>query len=425
MNPKLLAALREQTEARQAYNALTEEAAEADVAAADARVAAADQAIIEALELPANAPPELRDRISLGRYLHAFAEDRIADGAEAELRQELKLSDQAVPLEAMLPLPEDRADNISPQGTDGNALSIGAVNQTSGPLLTRVFTATDTAFLGVAMPTVPAGERVYPVMTDGTSPGMVARGSAGADAGAAKFAVVNASPHRLTGRYVFDLEGVATLGGLLESTLRADLRAAMGFALDAQVLAGSNAGGQVQGLLGQLDLTLPPGSAFGTAALANDVSAVMAWLTAKAMVTGTPDGKYARTEAGLRILVGSDTYSLLRSVYRGSENQGEDLDGIAMIANLGARLSRSFQIPASATATISPKASASTKKVQSLIVNMEPGAAVAPVWQGITMIRDPYSEASKAQVVLTAHMLFDFVMRRKDGWKRYAVRTEA
>ena len=46
---------------------------------------------------------------------------------------------------------------------------------------------------------------------------------------------------------------------------------------------------------------------------------------------------------------------------------------------------------------------------------------MVPVWQGITMIRDPYTDAGKAQVVLTAHMLFDFVFRRKDGWKDLAV----
>ena len=34
------------------------------------------------------------------------------------------------------------------------------------------------------------------------------------------------------------------------------------------------------------------------------------------------------------------------------------------------------------------------------------------------MIRDPYTNAHKAQIALTAHMLFGFVFKRKDGWKR-------
>ena len=58
-------------------------------------------------------------------------------------------------------------------------------------------------------------------------------------------------------------------------------------------------------------------------------------------------------------------------------------------------------------------------------MNAEPGAAVAPVWQGITMIRDPYTEAGEGRIQLTAHMLFDFVMRRTDGWEHYWIRTES
>lgn len=424
MKDKLRKALREQAEARQAFNALAEDASEADVQAAEARAAAADQAVIEALAeddgTEADGPAELRDRISLARYLHAFAEDRIADGAEAEMRQELGLSDYAIPLEAMLPTPEERADAISPQNQAGNApLDFGTVYQTTGPMLDRVFTATDAAFLGVAMPTVPPGERVYPVMTDGTDAGMVARGAAGPDAGAAKFAVVNATPHRLTGRYAFDLEGVATLGGMLESTLRADLRRVMGWRMDNQILLGDGAGANIDGLNNTLTLVAPPGVEFA----GNDVPA-MTWDTWRKLGYAGLDGRYSRTEADIRLLIGGDSYSLGRETFRNA-NAADANDAIGAMRALGMTVRRSFLLPAPAVATISPKTANSTKKVQPAIANAEPRAAVAPVWQGITMIRDPYSEASKAQVLITAHMLFDFVMRRKDGWKRYAIRTEA
>jgi len=421
MNEELRAALREQTEARQAHNALRDDAQEPEVRAAEARIAAADQAVVEALETsttPAE-PHELRDRISLGRYLAALAEDRVVDGAEAELRTELGLSDQAIPLEAMLPTPEERADAVSPQDTAGNALAFGTVNQTTGPMLNRVFTATDTAFLGVAMPMVPAGERVYPVMTDGTAAGMVARSAEAPDAGAAKFSVVNATPHRLSGRYVFDLEGVATLGGMLESTLRADLRLAMGFAMDQQILGGDGAGANVSGLLKVLTLQAPPGKA---GVFNNNDVALLDWQGYRELFTMGLDGKYARTEGDIRMLIGTDTYNIARNSFRAGNNA--ERDAIESVAQFGGRTRHSFLIPASAVATIPPKNANSTKKVQSAIRATE-NAAVAPVWQGITMIRDPYSSAGKAEVILTAHMLYDFVMRRTDGWKRYAIRTEA
>lgn len=411
MNPELRAALTAQIEARQALNALADDAAPEDRTAAIAALNEADQKVVELLASePTEAPPDLRDRISLGRYLGFIAEQRQADGAEQELRQELKLSDQAVPLEALLPLPEERADAVSPQNAAGAPLPPGTINITTGPMLQRVFVQTDTAFLGVGMPTVPPGMRRYPVMVGGTDASMQAR-AAQPDAGAAKFDVVDASPHRLTGRYVLDLEGVAEMGGLLESTLRSDLRMVMGFQLDSQVLLGSGADNQVTGLINQLDLLNPPGTAVGAD------SAQLTWANARQIATDGLDGRYARTEADIRLLIGGDTYSVMRSLYRTDQSE---IDAAAALRALGTMMRRSFQIPAPAKLTVKGQ-SESGKKLQRALANSEPGAAVAPVWQGITMIRDPYTEAGKAQIVITAHMLFDMVMRRKDGWKQYAI----
>ena len=418
MNETLRAALLAQVEARQALNALPAEATDEDRAAGVAALNEADQRVAELLaETPADAPEELRDRVSLGRYLTGIAEQRALDGAEGELRTEIGLSDQAIPLECLLPTPEERADAVSPQNATGQPLPSGAINLTTGPLLNRVFTETDTAYLGIAMPMVPPGERRYPVMTGGTTASMQARAGE-PDAGAARFDVVDANPHRLTGRYVLDLEGVAEMGGLLESTLRADLRRVMGFQFDTQVLNGDGTGANVSGLVKQLDLVLPPGATFQ----GNDPSAVPNWAAFKAMLTDGLDGAYARTEGDIRLLIGGATYTLARSLYRTNDSE---MDAIAMMRGLGATVRRSFQIAKPAVATISPKTAASNKAVQSAVMNAEPGAAVAPVWQGITMIRDPYTNAGKAQIVLTAHMLFDFIMRRKDGWGRWAIRTEA
>jgi len=434
MHLRLMAALKAQAEARQAYNALGADADEAELRVKLEAVQAADQAVVEAFEQGAAAPAELRDRVSLGRYLMAFAGQSQADGAERELRAELGLSDQALPLEVLLPTPEERAglearaDAVSPQNVGGTAaLSFGSVFQTTGPLLSRVFTQTDTAFLGVSMPMVPAGERIYPVMAGGTDAGMVARGSAGADAGSAKFDVVSATPHRLTGRYVFDLEGVAALGGMLESTLRSDLRMVLGFQMDSQVLNGDGTGANVSGIVKSLPLVLPPGAVFdGTAK--GDPSAQADWHSFRRMGYRGLDGKYARMESDIRILLGQESYQRAREVFL--TGAADAKDAVMALRELGVAVRQSFLIADPAVADIDGNndgkgGTASTKEVQSAIAAAEPGAAVAPVWQGITMIRDPYTEANKAQIVITAHMLFDFVLRRSDGWKRYAVRTEA
>jgi len=422
MNKELKEAMLKQIEARQALNKMDAKAKPEERASMVETLNKADQLVAELLakqEDKTTAPIELRHQIKLGRYLHAFAKDAVADGPEQELRQELKLTDDALPLEALLDL-EDRADQVSPQTADATKnqqLASGAINRTTGPMLNRVFKATDSAFLGVQMPTVPPGERRYPVMTAGTTAAMVARG-AQQDAGPARFDVVDANPHRLSARYVFDLEGVAELGGLLESTLRSDLRMAMGYALDLQVLNGDGTGANVTGLLNQFPLELQPGTTFST----NDSSNVLNWQLAKQLGYGSLDGIYSTTEADIRCLVGQDTYNIMRSVYR--TNNSDDEDGADILRRSGAPLRLSFQIPASGKLRFAGKSANTSKNHQKLLINSEPRAAVAPVWQGVTMIRDPYTNAGKGQIVLTANMMFDLVMRRKDGWKLYGIRTE-
>ena len=427
MNPEIRAAFLAQIEARNALNGLDETAtAETRQAAIDA-LAAADQDLKDAIEaLPENIEQRerqpLADRVSLSRYMLGVLEQRGVDGAEAELRSELKLSDQAIPWEALAAPAEERADAVSPQNKAGQPLPYGTINVTTAGILSRVFTRTDTGFLGVSMPGVAAGQRRFPVMVDGTAASMQGRGDE-PDAGAAKFDVVDATPHRLTGRYVLDIEGLAEMGQALEGQLRADLRTEMGYQMDRQILLGDGTGANVTGLLTALDLVLPPGAAFGSGATANDVSAQISWAAWKKIATNGLDGKYAVMESDIRLLIGQDSYVLGREQYRSDDV--ESPDALATLGMLGTAVRQSFQIPASAVATIEPKSANSTKKVQNAIFNSEPGAAVAPIWQGLTMIRDPYTEAGKGQVIMTAHMMFDFIMRRKDGWKRIAIRTEA
>ena len=408
MNDELRAALTAQTETRQAFNALPDDAEESAVTEARNALNDADAALLAALEKAGatEAPEELRERVSLGNYMTTVVHDRALAGPEKELNAELRLQDNVVPIEALESQIETRADAISPQNAAGAALPAGTVNTTTAPILSRVFTRTDAAFLGVGMPMVPPGERVYPVMTTGTSAAMQARG-AKPDAGAAKFDVVNATPNRLTGRYVFDLEGVAELGAVLEPTLRSDLRMEMGFQLDTQVLLGDGTGANVSGLIKTLADTGYPDTAASQTQLD--------WANIKDLPIKFLDGKYARTESDFRLLIGKGFYSRARAVYR-TDASGDSMDAIAELMRLGTMARQSFQIPAE-TAILS----GATKRQEHAILSAEPSAAVAPIWQGITLIRDPYTNAGEGQIVLTAHMLFDFIMRRQDAWKDLVV----
>ena len=95
MNQALRDALRTQAECRQAWNALTEESTTEQETEARTALEAADQLVLEALDAmdaPDDTTLELRDRVSLGRYLDGIANERTLDGAEAELRQEVGLT---------------------------------------------------------------------------------------------------------------------------------------------------------------------------------------------------------------------------------------------------------------------------------------------------------------------------------------------
>ena len=51
------------------------------------------------------------------------------------------------------------------------------------------------------------------------------------------------------------------------------------------------------------------------------------------------------------------------------------------------------------------------------------GSAVAPVWQGLELIRDPYTHAAKGQVSITAVALWAFSLIRSDAYVRRAFKV--
>ena len=65
-----------------------------------------------------------------------------------------------------------------------------------------------------------------------------------------------------------------------------------------------------------------------------------------------------------------------------------------------------------------PKTGGADKDLQDAVLTSNGSDMVIPVWEGITMIRDPYSGAAKGETALTAHMLFNTAFLRKDAWKR-------
>ena len=390
------------SEARAALLALDDEATAEDITPLEKRLRDSEaqhrRALLLAEESEIAAVEDRRplsDRCEVRAYLTEAITGQQVTGAEAELRKEALGADSYgfMPLELLLPI-EERVDaaTVAPSDVGANMQSVAA----------RVFARGVSAFLGVNMPTVPAGETLYPILSAGHTPAMTAAGTA-RDATAATFATVTAEPKRLTGRYLVRIEDMAKFAQL-EVSLRNDLRLAMTNAMDNQVINGPGGNApNIDGFLNRLAAPTPAPSAvltFGDM-LAAHVSAV--------------DGLYATSLQECRMVIGPATYQ------RGATQFTSNGD----VASTDYLLARSGGLRSSALVP----AEDSTTKIQHGIVHGVGGVsrAFAPVWSGIQLIKDPYTDAASGEVSITAHLMWDFVISGgiDTAWREVSFKTAA
>lgn len=375
----------------------------------------AQRGLIDALEnyQETPAPSELTDRVELRNYLGSYTQQRSVEGAEAELNQELGLNtDNQVPIHALLEREQDRAD--VPTTASG-------IRVDTAPVAQRIFARRDVGFLGIPMPIVPPGTARYPFLATGT--GAVTRKEGVAvEAVKATFRVENVDPQRITARYLWGVESAAQMGAELEASLRSDLREALGDSLDAHVIQGNQASG---------DATVPEFKGvlalMGTLTQVNggDKATASTYNAYRASVYDQLDGSEFDAEDMVRLLIGLDTYKAARAVYFGNQTPQ---DAILAMRGLGAAVRYSARIAAASASN------ATDGSKQSAIYTVRPDSLVMPVWSGISVIRDPYTEAAKGQIALTAHMLFGLGIRRGkaatgsiSGWKglEYVISNKA
>lgn len=392
MDKELRDALKAQVEARTALNNLPDDATDEKKTEARKALEAADRAVLKAIEAAEEreaepVPRDLAQRVELRNYVGRYAQGRPVEGREAELNQGLGLdSETQVPWAALDPGPpatEERADADPP--------SLSAINYTTAAIMRRVFERTDLGFLGVMMPSVAAGTAVYPVMTNGGAASMRAANQA-VDAGSYALTTVNVNPKRASTRYLLNVENQAEVGEELEGVLRADLREQLGQILDQQALNGDAQGANIGGILQAL--TTP-----------DDPDSVATAISLRSGIIDAVDNKWVRSESSVRLLMAISAYRFARKVWQDTD---QTIDGIEAMTRLGASVQSSTRIP---------QKSAS---IQYGIRTARPDGFVVPVWQGVTIIRDPYTKAAAGQVALTAHMLFGAAFKRSDGWAQVA-----
>ena len=326
--------------------------------------------------------------MQLGRYLGAAAtEERIADGPEAEFAQEEKLESFQVPFEAIAPREtEKRVDATTSAPTD--------VGQDQDPILGRVFARGAAMWCGVRFPAVGVGEKQFPVLSAGNTPALIAKDSPH-DSTAASWSVKVLSPKRMTARYTLAIEDAAVFAGM-EAALRTDLSGAIAQEIDKEILAGD---GTSQHASGFFDLSSGPLTA------PSDPTAESGRPDYIAAIAGSVDGRYALENGDVRLLIGAGTNQHMASEVWLRGNASAMMTAMEKVKAISGGCRVSAHVPAVAT------------KFQLALACRKQGSAVAPVWKAVSLIRDPYSNASSGLVALTMHVLWAFDVPRHNGWK--------
>ena len=322
----------------------------------------------------------LTDKSNIGDILSATFEKRQTSGEAAELQKHYGLGSHQVPLE-MLRINravEERAAATVPA-------SIGDASQ--GEVITPVFSSDDGAFLGIERPTVPVGDAAYPVLS--TSPSVKGPFSDSSEAVQtdATFVANSLSPERLQASFSYRRTDAARFAGL-DASLRLALSGGLEEALDDQAISGSD------GLLN------------GTNLSNNNVNAVSTFaLYLSGLLYGRVDGRYARTPGDVRMIVGQGTFTHASGAYKGNNS---DEAGSERLQTRSGGLRVSAHVPA-----------VSGNKQNALIrLGMERGAAIQPLWQGVSLVVDEFTRAAYGEIIVHAVLLANFAITRKSQWSK-------
>ena len=324
---------------------------------------------------------QMLDRASLGSIFDDLLSHRNPSGVEAELQSHLGLQGNQVPL-GML-----RGGGRAGAGGDAweeRAVTPGATNvgQNQQAVIPYVFPMSAAAFLGISMPSVPVGEAVFPVLTGTLDVHTPAENAAAAETTGA-FSSMVLTPKRIQASFFYSREDRARFAGM-DAALRENLSMGLADGLDDEILSGTD------GLFTGTNLTNNNQTTNDTfdSYLNN-----LCW--------NQIDGRYAAMASDLSMVVGAATLKDLGQTYRNTSVDRSALDRLMELTS-GVRVSAHVPIPA-------------TNRQNVVIRRGMSETAVAPVWEGITLIPDEITKAANGQIVITAIMLFAMKVLRKDG----------
>ncbi len=318
---------------------------------------------------------------SLGKMISAVASGRQVDGAESELLRHHNLPGNAIPLAMLAAEPEKFAI----------ATLTGDEPASTGEVLGTVFPQSVAQWCGVVGSTVPTGQRQVPVLTAGADASALAK-AAPVTESAATFAITTLVPRRISASVRYAREDALTFG-YLDDALRANLRNAIADEIDKVLLTRAT---NPKGLL-----------AFGTAPTKNDASTTNISHALAGIFAGV-DGKYASMASEVKLLLGPSTYSDLGvSIF----DPGSGLLGQEKLSAICGGLRVSANVPTK---------DASTGEDAVIVKGMGRRNCVSALWDSIEImiLADPFTNAAKGEVILTASAFFDFAILDEGGFAR-------
>lgn len=367
------------------------------------RLAAAlemEDAPVEDMEPEAREFAELEARATVAGFVGAALEDSELEGAEKEMVDALEIRQSGggvqMPTRMLARADEEtRADAVTSLSVDTEARPRG--------WLTRLFNGTIAGHLGITSESVPTGVASYPIIGSGTSAATVAKGTQ-KDAAAMTVTVEELKPQRITGRYVFNREDLARLPSL-EAQIAVDLRHVMADQMESEIVNGATEGNTTL-ISGLSSLTANPDEALAAATGGKGF--------ADLLLAGI-DGKYAHSPADIRVAVTPGFSKYLQTLVFDSTDNAPRVYAAQALASI-----YGINVRASAHLGDIDGAAGESYAYASLAGGLR-GAAALPVWDSVTLIRDPYSNAGKGEIVLTAAGLWNFQIMRAANFAKHRV----
>ena len=322
----------------------------------------------------------LTERANVGAIFAAALEHRNTEGETSELQKHFGINSNQVPLE-MLRINravEERAAATVPA-------SIAAASQ--GEVVTPIFASGDGAFMGIERPVVGVGDVAYPVLS--TMPSVKGPYSDSTEAAQtdATFVANSLSPERLQASFSYRRTDAARFAGL-DASLRLALSGGLEEALDDQAISGTD------GLLA------------GTNLPNNNVNAVSTFaLYLSGLLYARVDGRYARTPSDVRMIVGQGTFAHASAAFKGNNS---DESGVERLQEKSGGLMVSAHAPDVA----------SNKQNALIRLGSARGAAVQPMWEGVSLVVDEFTRSAYGEIVVHAVLLANFAITRKAQWHK-------